>query len=75
MPNIETQEQHDKAVSALKDFYKARDLSNKAAQITNDKLGALKSITGIVTNDALKIEEEVVMMLGRIAVHGLPETR
>lgn len=75
MPNIETEEQQDKAVAGLKDYYSARNKLAAAQAVVNEKLGVLKSITGNATNDAAKIEEEVVMMLGRIAVHGLPEVR
>lgn len=75
MPNFEKQEHVDKAINALKEYQAAKRAVNKAAVIATDKLGALKTITGITSNDAPKIEEEVILMLGRYVVDGLPEVR
>jgi len=75
MPNLETQEQVDKAINALKEYQIAVKAAAKASANAHDKLGALKNITGITNNAGPTIEEEVLRMLGYIHVHGLPEVR
>lgn len=75
MPVLETQEQVDKAVSALKDYQSALKAQHRAAAVTTDKLGALKTITGITGNDPKVLEEQVLMMLGHVQLNGLPERR
>lgn len=75
MPNLETQEQVDKTIQALKDYQNARRLEEKAKTFTLDKLTALKNATGISGNSGPQIEEEVLRMLGHIQVHGVPDKR
>jgi len=75
MPNIESEEQQQKAIQALREYYQAKKVAEKAAGVVHDKLGALKTITGITSNAGPQIEEEVLLMLGRIQVIGLPEQR
>jgi hypothetical protein len=75
LPVLESQEQVDKAIGALKDYQAAVKASQRAAAVASDKLGALKSLTGITGNDAKVIEEQVLMMLGHVQLHGLPERR
>lgn len=75
MPILETQEAVDKAIDALRAYQKARKAQEIAANFTNDKLSALKSITGITGNDAKVLEEQVLMLLGQVQLNGLPEQR
>lgn len=75
MSIFETQEQVDKGIAALKDYQAAVKTRDKANQIVGDKLGALKTITGVVGNDYKAIEEEVLRMLGQVTLTGLPEQR
>jgi hypothetical protein len=75
MPRFETQEQVDKAIEAMKAYRGAKRLADKAAGVVIEKLGALKTITGITSNDGLRIEEEVRTMLGDVMVDGIPEQR
>ena len=75
MPNLETQEQVDKAITALKDYQSARRLEEKATTFTRDKLTALKNITGISANAGPQIEEEVLRMLGQFQLSGPTDRR
>lgn len=75
MPMLETQEQVDKAIGALREYQSALKAQTRAAAFTSDKLSALKSITGITGNDAKVLEEQVLMMLGQVQLNGLPEQR
>lgn len=72
---IDSQERYDKAIDGLKELDKAIRGVEKANAAVADCVGKLKNVTGASGTDVLKIKEEVVSMLGQVAIYGLPEKR
>lgn len=72
---IEKQEQLDKVKQCLKDYEAAIHLVNKANVVAQDKLSALKNATGLSGNNGPQILDDVLKMVGRAEVYGLPEVR
>jgi len=70
MPFFNSEETVNKAVEALKAYYTAKAAVEKANGVLTDRLGTLKTITGISGNQAIAIEEEVLKMLGQFTLHG-----
>jgi len=75
MPVIETEEQREKIVAAMKDYYHAKRVTAKAASVEHDKLGVVKNLVGESSNNGPAIEEVALKMLGHVQIHGLPESR
>ena len=75
MPVIETEEQRDKIIAALKDYHHAKKVTAKAAGVEHDKLAVLKNLVGESSNNGPAIEEVALKMLGQIAAYGVPESR
>jgi hypothetical protein len=72
---IETQEQLDKAITALKGYQAAVKAHNKTHDAVMTAMGPLKNAIGASGNNGQAMEEELLRELGRISVFGLPETR
>jgi hypothetical protein len=75
MPNIETEEQRDKIIAAVKEYHKAKHATAKAASFEHDKLSVLKNLTGESSNNGPAIEEVALRMLGNVQIYGVPEAR
>lgn len=73
MSVLENREKVEKAITALRDYNRAKMLADKAGAIVQEKLSVLKTMTGTHANNAPAIEEEVLRMLGTAAMNGVFE--
>lgn len=73
MPQLESAERVDRALALLRDYHAAQRRVLAAQNVASEVLGQIKTMTGITANDAARIEEEILLMVGRAHVAGVME--
>lgn len=68
---LETKEQVDKAVAALKAYEEAVHKKGLAEKVCQDRLAALKNATGLVGNDGPKMVEDTYRVIGQAHLRGV----